>query len=235
MRPRESRRAALTRVHPASAMLALPPEAELALHPSRIRLLKNPNRKRPLRRWMGATWLRLFGWQVEGSRPSTDKAVVIAYPHTTNWDLPFTLAVAFALDVDIHWLGKKSIFKRPFGWFFKLLGGIPVERSRRTSLVDSIVKTLEPIEQVFVIIPPEGTRSKSGHWKTGFYWVAVGARIPIILGYLDYTRKRGGLGEVFEPSGDIEADLDKIRTFYQGVEGKYPELQGAITFDVDPE
>ena len=81
---------------------------------------------------------------------------MIAYPHTTNWDLPFTLAIAFALDVDIHWLGKKSIFKWPFGWFFRMLGGIPVERSRRTSLVDSIVATLEPMEQVFVIIPPEG-------------------------------------------------------------------------------
>jgi 1-acyl-sn-glycerol-3-phosphate acyltransferase len=195
--------------------------------------LTNPYRKRPLRRWMGLAWLKIFGWHVEGSRPSTEKAVVIAYPHTTNWDLPFTLATAFALDVEIHWLGKKGIFKPPFGWFFRMLGGIPVERSRSTNLVDGIVATLEPIDHVLVIIPPEGTRSQSGRWKTGFYWVAVGARLPIILGYLDYTRKCGGLGEVFEPSGDIDADLDKIRSFYQGIKGKYPELQGAITFEPD--
>jgi len=184
---------------------------------------------------MGLGWLRLFGWRVEGSRPATQKAVVIAYPHTSNWDLPFTLAIAFALDVDIHWLGKMSIFKPPFGWFFRMLGGIPVERSRSTNLVDAIVETLDPMERIFVIIPPEGTRSQSGRWKTGFYWVAVGARLPIILGYLDYARKCGGLGEVFEPSGDIESDLDKIRGFYEGVKGKHPELQGAIRLEPDPD
>jgi 1-acyl-sn-glycerol-3-phosphate acyltransferase len=182
---------------------------------------------------MGATWLRIFGWRVEGSRPPTSKAVVIAYPHTSNWDLPFTLAVAYALDVDIHWLGKTSIFKPPFGRFMRSLGGVPVERSRSTNLVDSIVATLAPIDDLLVIIPPEGTRSQAGRWKSGFYWVAVRAEIPIILGYLDYERKAGGLGEVLYPTGDIDADIEKIKVFYQGVRGKFPEKQGEITLDAD--
>jgi len=89
------------------------------------------------------------------------------------------------------------------------------------------------MSEILVIIPPEGTRSQSGRWKSGFYWVAVGAGLPIILGYLDYTRKCGGLGEIFYPSGNIEADFGKIREFYSGVQGKFPEKQGAITLDDD--
>lgn len=189
--------------------------------------------RHPMRRLLGRTWLRFFGWEVEGGAPGVPKAVVIAYPHTTNWDLPFTLAVAYALDVDVHWLGKKSLFRAPYGWFMRWVGGIAVERSRSTNLVDSIVGTLAPIREILVIIPPEGTRSQSGRWKSGFYWVAVGAELPIILGYLDYKRKRGGLGEIFYPSGDIEADFGKIRDFYSGVTGKFPEKQGAITLADD--
>jgi 1-acyl-sn-glycerol-3-phosphate acyltransferase len=189
--------------------------------------------RHPMRQLLGRTWLRFFGWEVEGGAPNVPKAVVIAYPHTSNWDLPFTLAVSYALDLDVHWLGKKSLFKAPYGWFMRWVGGIAVERSRSTNLVDSIVDTLAPMQEILVIIPPEGTRSQSGRWKSGFYWVAVGSGLPIILGYLDYKRKRGGLGEIFYPSGEIEADFDKIRDFYSNVTGKFPEKQGAITLADD--
>jgi 1-acyl-sn-glycerol-3-phosphate acyltransferase len=178
---------------------------------------------------MGRTFLRVFGWELEGGRPGVQRAVVIAYPHTTNWDLPFTIACAYALDVDIKWLGKKAIFKWPLGWFMKKLGGIPVDRTRRTNLVDAVIEAIEPLDDVLVVIPPEGTRGKAGRWKSGFYWIADGAGIPIILGFLDYGRKRGGLGEVFEPTGDIHADFEKIEAFYRGMEGKYPDKQGPIT------
>jgi 1-acyl-sn-glycerol-3-phosphate acyltransferase len=183
---------------------------------------------------LGRLFLWLFGWKIDGAGPTVPKAVIIAYPHTTNWDMPITLAIAFALGFRMHWLGKAAIFRPPFGRLMRWLGGIPVIRSRSTNLVTSIVESLADRDEVYVIIPPEGTRSKSGHWKSGFYWVVVEAGIPIILGYLDYARREGGLGETFVPSGDLEADLEKIREFYSGVEGKYPDLQGEITLeDVD--
>jgi 1-acyl-sn-glycerol-3-phosphate acyltransferase len=186
-----------------------------------------------IRQWIGRIWLRVFGFEIEGGRPGVDKAVVVAYPHTSNWDLLFTLAAAYALDLDINWLGKKSLFKAPYGWWMRFVGGIAVDRSKSTRLVDAIIEAIEPIEHMMVVIPPEGTRSKSGRWKSGFYWVAVGAGLPIVLGFVDYGRKKAGLGEVLTPSGDIVDDFDKIRAFYQGIEGKFPELQGEITLDVD--
>jgi len=191
--------------------------------------LKAAPRQKPLRRLLGKTWLKVFGWRVEGSRPPVTKAVVVAYPHTSNWDLLFTLAVAYAIDVDIHWLGKTAIFNRPFGTFMRWVGGIPVDRSKSNNLVDAISQAIAPMDDIFVIIPPEGTRTQAGRWKSGFYWVAVKSEIPIILGFLDYTRKCGGLGEVLVPTGDIEADIEKVRGFYEGVEGKNLEDQGPIT------
>ena len=179
---------------------------------------------------------RSSGWEVVGGehRPCA-RAVIIAYPHTTNWDLPFMLAVAYSIDCDVHWLGKKSLFRSPFGGFMRWVGGISVDRSRRTKLVDAVVDTIAPHEELMVVIPPEGTRSQAGRWKSGFYWVAVQAGVPIILGFLDYTRKRGGLGEVLHPTGDIDADFEKIRNFYDGIEGKYPDRQGVITLNDDVE
>jgi 1-acyl-sn-glycerol-3-phosphate acyltransferase len=187
------------------------------------------------RRWLGKAWLAFFGWQVAGGAPPVRKAVVIAYPHTSNWDLPFMLAVAYSIDVDVHWLGKKSLFRSPYGGFMRWVGGIPVDRSRHTKLVDAVVDTITPHEELMVVIPPEGTRSQSGRWKSGFYWVAVQAGVPIILGFLDYTKKRGGLGEVLHPTGDIDADFEKIRSFYQGIEGKFPDKQGVITLNDEVE
>lgn len=157
----------------------------------------------------------------------------MAYPHTSNWDFPFTLAVAYYHDVDIRWLGKKQMFNFPFGWFFRALGGIPVDRTKATGLVDSVVATIESYDELLVVIPPEGTRGQSGRWKSGFYWVAVKANVPIVLSFLDYSRKVGGIGTVFPPSGDLEADFVKIRDFYDGVRGKYPEKQVAISL-LDP-
>jgi 1-acyl-sn-glycerol-3-phosphate acyltransferase len=171
----------------------------------------------------------MFGWEIEGGPPGIRRAVVIAYPHTTNWDLPFTLACAYALDVDIKWLGKKDLFRFPWRWSMRKLGGIPVDRSRRTNLVDAVVEAIAPLPDVLVVIPPEGTRGKAGRWKSGFYWIAHRAKIPIVLGFLDFKRRRGGLGEVFEPTGDIQVDFERIRAFYRGIEGKYPDKQGPIT------
>lgn len=186
--------------------------------------------RRFLRRAIGRGVLSVYGWTIDGEAPPVPKAVVVSYPHTSNWDFPFALAICWSLDLDIFWLGKDSLFKGPKGWFFQRMGGIAVDRSQHTNLVDAIVATLEPMDRVLVLIPAEGTRKKAERLKTGFYWVAVKAEIPIVLGYLDYTKRTGGFPHVFTPSGDPEADLAILREVYAGVEGRFPEKQTEITF-----
>ncbi|XXX78754.1 lysophospholipid acyltransferase family protein [Sorangium sp. So ce134] len=157
------------------------------------------------------------------------KAVLIAWPHTSNWDFPFTLAVSYVLDLEFSWLGKHTLFEPPFGPFFKWLGGIPVDRRDRNNLVAAVVDVLKQHDELKLIIAPEGTRSRTKRWKTGFYYVALGAGVPIILGYLDFPKKRGGILQVFYPTGDIEADIATIRRHYEGIEGKHPGRMSEIT------
>jgi 1-acyl-sn-glycerol-3-phosphate acyltransferase len=169
-------------------------------------------------------FLRLTGWRVEGQLPDeARKSVLIAAPHTSNWDLPYTLMVAFALNLRVQWMGKSGIFRFPFGGLMRWLGGIPVDRSRSTNLVaasiDSIRNAVGPLQ---LIVPPEGTRSKTRYWKTGFYHIAVGAGVPIVMAYLDYRRKVGGLGSIFKTTGDVERDMAAIKAFYATIVGKNP-------------
>jgi len=180
-------------------------------------------------RWIGETWLKAFGWTVEGGVPAVSKAVIVAAPHTSNWDFPFTVATSFALGLRIHYLGKHTLFKPPYGVFMRWLGGIPVNRTRRNDLVSSAVEIMNQYDELYLIVPPEGTRSRTERWKTGFYYIACGAKVPIVLGFLDFEKKRAGLGELFYPTGDIEADMAKIRAFYADIKGKHPERMSEIT------
>ena len=166
--------------------------------------------------------LKLAGWQVEGRLPdNARKSVLIAAPHTSNWDLPMTLMVAFALELHPRWMGKASIFRAPFGGLMRWLGGIPVDRSQSNNLVESSAQAIRnsagPLQ---LIVPPEGTRSKTRHWKTGFYYIARSAEVPIVLAYMDYAGKRSGLGPAFEPTGDVQADMASIKGFYKPFKGK---------------
>ena len=167
-------------------------------------------------------FLRLTGWTLDGQAPAGHpKYVLIAAPHTSNWDLPYTLMVAFALRMNIHWMGKRQIFRWPFGGLMRWLGGIAVDRSQSTNLVAASAKALRDAEgSVHLVIPPEGTRSQTRHWKTGFYWIAHEAGVPIVLAYMDYPRKLSGLGPVFTPTGDIEADMLQIKAYYAQYKGK---------------
>ncbi|WP_437572008.1 lysophospholipid acyltransferase family protein [Sorangium sp. So ce542] len=185
--------------------------------------------RRAIRRFIGHTWLSVFGWRVEGVTDLPPKAVLIAWPHTSNWDFPFTLAVSYVLDLEFSWLGKHTLFEPPFGPFFRWLGGIPVDRRDRNNLVAAVVDVLKQHDELKLIIAPEGTRSRTKRWKTGFYYVALGAGVPIILGYLDFPRKRGGILHVFYPTGDIEADIAAIRRYYEGIEGKHASRMSEIT------
>ena len=166
-------------------------------------------------------FLGLKGWRVEGALPGeAAKCVLIAAPHTSNWDLPYTLMVAFVLRLNIRWVGKASIFRWPFGPLMRWLGGIAVDRGAGGPLVRSYAQALIDAEgPVQLVVASEGTRDRTRHWKTGFYFIALQARVPIVLAYMDYGRKVSGLGPVFRPTGDVEADMAAIKRFYARFKG----------------
>ncbi|GCL64194.1 lysophospholipid acyltransferase family protein [Pseudaquabacterium pictum] len=173
-------------------------------------------------RVLSTAFLRATGWTLDGQAPAGHpKCVLIAAPHTSNWDLPYTLLVAFALRLNIHWMGKRQIFRWPFGALMRWLGGIAVDRAQSTNLVAASAQALREAEgSVHLVVPPEGTRSQTRHWKTGFYWIAHEAGVPIVLAYMDYPRKLSGLGPVFTPTGDIAADMLQIKAYYSQYKGK---------------
>ncbi len=167
-------------------------------------------------------FFRLRGWQLEGALPpDAARCVMIAAPHTSNWDLPYTLMAAFALRLHIRWMGKCSLFRFPFGAMMRWLGGLAVDRSKNSNLVSASAAVLRsgtgPLQ---LVVAPEGTRGKTRHWKTGFYFIAMEAGVPILLTYLDYGRKVAGIGPAFTPTGNIEADMVEIKRFYAGVRGR---------------
>ena len=175
-----------------------------------------------LLRYFSLAFLKISGWKIEGHLPSgSNKSVLIAAPHTSNWDLPYTLMVAFSLKLNIYWMGKEQIFKPPFYGLMRWLGGIPVRRETSNNLVAASIAAIRaatgPLQ---LIVPPEGTRSNTRYWKTGFYYIALGAQVPIVLAYMDYRKKISGLGPVFRPTGDIDADMLAIKAFYAAFTGK---------------
>lgn len=167
--------------------------------------------------------LKIMGWQVQGKKLAFQKYVMVAAPHTSNWDLPFTLMVGFALRLRAHWMGKHSLFQGPYGFFFKYLGGIPVDRASSHNIVDQMIEVFRKRKEFILIISPEGTRSKVASWKSGYYHIAHGAQVPLVLGFIDYHRKIGGLGPVFEMTGDFHKDEQEIKAFYAPIRGKIPE------------
>jgi len=175
-----------------------------------------------LARGLGRLYLRLFGWRVDGRLPPDARVVVIAAPHTSNWDLPFMLAVAYVLGVAPAWLGKRELFRWPFGPFMRWLGGIPVDRSAPRNLVQQVVERFAAVDRLFLVIPPSGTRRRAAHWRSGFYHIARGAGVPIVCAFLDYARRVGGIGPTVTASGDVRADMEVIRRFYATVTGRHP-------------
>ncbi len=176
-----------------------------------------------LMRGLAFSLLNVFGWRVEGRLPDVEKLVVIAAPHTSNWDFPLMIGLAFALKAKASWLGKHSLFQWPFGFLSQWMGGIPVYRSESRNVVAQLVETFRKSEKLILAIPPEGTRSKVSHWKTGFYYIALGAQTPITMGFIDYKRKAVGVGPTIYPTGDIEADMEIFRDFYVNVTARYPD------------
>jgi 1-acyl-sn-glycerol-3-phosphate acyltransferase len=168
--------------------------------------------------------LALTGWKTEGERPRERRFVLIAAPHTSNWDLVYLLALSELFDVRISWMGKDAIFRPPFGWLMKRLGGIPVVRGKSNNLVFQASQRFASSDDLALVVPAEGTRGSVERWKSGFYHIARRADVPIVLGYLDYARKRGGFGPSLRATDDVRKDMDQIREFYADKIGKYPDL-----------
>lgn len=181
-----------------------------------------PKRGTWFSRGLGRAVLKIMGWRFEGAFPNVPKFVGIVAPHTSNWDFIIGMAVVVGSGLDAHWIGKHTIFRPPFGGFMRWLGGMPVNRSETKGAVPQIVEIFDEREQLIIGIAPEGTRKRVDRWKTGFYHIALGAKVPILLAYFDYPRKVVGIGPTIMPSGDLEADMKTIRAFFADFVGKYP-------------
>lgn len=178
----------------------------------------------PVLKFGSIALLKMLGWKREGNLQDIKKCVIIAAPHTSNWDFFYTLLMAFAFRKKMYWMGKESLFKKPFGFIVRWMGGVPVDRSKATNLVDATIKCFKEHSEFCIVIAPEGTRGSVISWKTGFYRIAYGAGVPVLPAYLDYREKRGGFGEHFFPTGNIEVDMVEIRRFYSGKTGKNSHL-----------
>jgi len=150
---------------------------------------------------------------------------MIGLPHTSNWDFPIAMAALIILRLKTNYLAKKELFKFPLGIIMRAFGGIPVNRSKHSGMVEAMVDEFSQHDELILLIPPEGTRSHVKEWKTGFYRVATGANVPIVLAYLDYPTKTAGLKAVFYPTGNYAHDVEEIKKHYKGIKGKYPENQ----------
>ena len=183
--------------------------------------------------------LSALGWQLDASLPDEKKFVIIGAFHTSNWDFPLGILGMWALGLKASWVGKHTLFRGPLGPIFKRMGGIPVDRSVHTGFIQRVAELYNTREEMALTIAAEGTRSKTAHWKTGFYFIALEAKVPIALGYIDYRNKRLGVGGALYPTGDISKDFEIIRDFYSQKSGLRPENQGPIAlppkFDSPPD
>lgn len=165
---------------------------------------------------------KLCGWKITGTPPKDKKFVIIAAPHTSNWDFVYGLCAWNLYGLKPRYLIKKELFRFPLNLFFKATGGLPVDRSKSSNLTDAIVNMFNERESLVAIIPPEGTRKTVERWKTGFYYVALNAKVPLVMGSLDYAKKEATLSEPFWPTGNIEMDFKVFREFYKNTTPKHP-------------
>ncbi len=167
--------------------------------------------------------LKWGGWTVKVELPDFDKCIICVAPHTSNWDFILCELAYLSLGRRSGFLMKKDWFFFPLGNFFRAIGGVPVDRSRRTDLVEQIAEQFDQHEKMSIAITPEGTRSANPNWKTGFYRIAQRAGVPLVLAYLDYGKREIGIERTFEPTGDVDADMEAIKRYYMRFSGKYKD------------
>ena len=172
--------------------------------------------------YLARFFMRLAGWRVDGTLPDIPKFVLIGAPHTSNRDFVLFLGVIFSLRADVKFMGKAELFRRPYGWFFYYCGGVPVDRKKSTGLVEQMVKVCNESEKFILTIAPEGTRHHVPEWKRGFYHIAKSAGIPIVFAQVDGKHKTVRIGQVFQPTDDMEADMKTIQGYFAGIVGINP-------------
>lgn len=168
--------------------------------------------------------LRLFGWKIDPNPPSgIKKAVIVVGPHTSNWDFIIGKIAFMNYGIQARFLIKKELFVPPFGWLLKWMGGVPVNRKASNNFTEQAVAYFENNDSMFMVFTPEGTRSYNPNWKKGFYYIALKAKVPIYIAYIDYERKTGGFHSLFVPTGDSDADIKKIKGILGQYKGRFPE------------
>ena len=170
----------------------------------------------------------LLGWHVDVAVTPPPKCIVVGHPHTSSWDFPLFVFTLWILEMDMRWIGKQSLFQGPFGWMFRALGGLPVDRSGGKNTVQAVTELFATHDQLMIGIAPAGTRKSADHWRSGFYHMAKEAKVPLVLGSIDFKRRTGRFIGALDVSEDLHADMDRIREMYAGVEGRNPERQIAI-------
>ncbi|QLE02962.1 1-acyl-sn-glycerol-3-phosphate acyltransferase [Galbibacter sp. BG1] len=171
-------------------------------------------------RWI---FQRVLGWKLKGSFPSLNKYIIIVVPHTSWHDFYIGVLVRSMVNIPMNFVGKKELFDTPFGWYFKWMGGAPIDRSKSNNTVDAVVKLFEQRDEFRLALAPEGTRKKVKTWKTGFYFIAKAAKVPIVMVAFDYRNKDVRVEPPFYPSDNMETDFNFMYSYFSGVEGKIPE------------
>ncbi len=172
--------------------------------------------------WIGKIVLHLFGWKVVANIPAGNQFVLIGAHHTSNWDLPLGLAMLYSLRLKVSWMGKQSLFRWPLGSVIRFLGGIPVDRHNPSGVIQQMAQQFRTHQKLIIGLAPSGTRSKRPYWRSGFYWLAKEANVPILCAALDYKTKTAHIGSSFMPSDNVEQDMAQIRDFYANIQAKYP-------------
>ncbi len=186
-------------------------------------------KRRPFIRFLCRLILRLLGWKADITIPDTARYVIIGAPHTSNMDFFLMLLLMGVSGLQLNWVGKDTLFRKPIGGLMRKLGGVPVNRRSSNRFVDQMVAAFKEHDELALVIAPEGTRSKVHYWKTGFYYIAVGAGVPIVMAYVDAGKRTTGIGPQFKPTGDIQADFAVIKAFYDDKIGIHPKYQGEIS------
>lgn len=166
---------------------------------------------------------RMRGWKAVGVVPEPRRFIIIAAPHTSNWDFVNFLGLTADLGIRAHFMGKLSLFKWPLARFMKQMGGVPVDQRGGGNMVQQMVDEFARRSEFMLTVAPEGTRGKAKKWRTGFYQIAMAAKVPIVVGFMDYGKKTGGLGHMIWPTGDFRADMLKVFDVYKSCTAKYPE------------
>lgn len=169
-------------------------------------------------------WIyRRQGWTATGVVPEPRKFVLVAAPHTSNWDFLYFIGLTEELGIMPHFMAKNSLFRWPFRGFLYDMGGVSVDRSSPQNYVQQMADEFAKRDEFMLTIAPEGSRSNNSKWKTGFYQIAMAAKVPFVIGYMDYGRKTGGIGPAIMPTGDYEADMQEVIKLYRGIVPRHPE------------